>query len=43
VLVKSKEAVEYCERHNYPYTECPRYIRMNDEGISIEVKRLENG
>ena len=30
----------YCEKNNLPYTECPRYIRYNGLGISIEIKRL---
>jgi hypothetical protein len=46
VLVKTKngfekeEVVNYCNKHGYEFTECPRYIRMNDPGISIEVKRV---
>ncbi len=35
-----QEVVNYCKKHGYEYTECPRYIRINDDGISIEVKRI---
>ncbi len=31
---------DYCNKHNYQYTICPRYIRVNCDAISIEVKRL---
>jgi len=31
--------VEYCEGKNLPFTLCPRYIRINEPGISIELKR----
>lgn len=30
----------YCEKHLYEYTICPRYIRINSDAISIEVKRM---
>jgi len=30
----------YCKEKNYEYTECPRYIRVLAQAISIEVKRL---
>jgi len=36
---EKKEIILYCQDNGYEYTECPRYIRMNSEGISIEVKR----
>ncbi len=32
---------QYCIDNNYEYTECPRYIRVEEKAISIEVKRLE--
>ena len=32
--------IDYCKVYNYEFTECPRYIRVNDDAISIEVKRL---
>ena len=31
---------DYCEKNKYEYTLCPRYIRVNEKAISIEVKRL---
>ena len=45
VIIKFKDKFEreriinYCEKHDYEYTECPRYIRVNCNAISIEVKR----
>ncbi|MBN1377464.1 hypothetical protein JW949_04015 [Candidatus Woesearchaeota archaeon] len=30
----------YCNKNNYPYTLCPRYIRVNENAVSIEIKRL---
>jgi len=38
---EKQEIKDYCNKHRIDYTECPRYIRINEEGISIEVKRLE--
>ena len=32
--------IKYCEDNKFEYTECPRYIRVNEQAISIEVKRL---
>jgi hypothetical protein len=32
--------VTYCDSNGFEYTECPRYIRVTDPAISIEVKRL---
>lgn len=46
VVVKYKDAKEkenlinYCADNNLSWTECPRYIRLNQPAISIEVKRL---
>jgi hypothetical protein len=37
---QKKELIEYCERNKYEYTLCPRYIRVLEQAISIEVKRL---
>ena len=47
VVVKYNDAAEkekiinYCHANNLPYTECPRYIRVLEKAICIEVKRLE--
>ncbi len=39
---KVKESViKYCSQNFLEWTECPRYIRLNKPGISIEVKRLQ--
>ncbi|MFH1770788.1 MAG: DegT/DnrJ/EryC1/StrS family aminotransferase [archaeon] len=39
---KEKEKlIKYCEKERYEYVECPKYIRVLDNAISIEVKRLE--
>lgn len=46
VIVKFKDDFEkekiinYCQKNGYEWTECPRYIRVNADAISIEVKRL---
>ncbi|MBR9676585.1 hypothetical protein GOV04_00395 [Candidatus Woesearchaeota archaeon] len=32
--------INYCNTHKLEYTMCPRYIRVNDNAISIEIKRL---
>ena len=31
--------IDYCKDNKLEYTECPRYIRINENAISIEVKR----
>ncbi|MFT4303710.1 MAG: hypothetical protein ACMXYG_04035 [Candidatus Woesearchaeota archaeon] len=38
--VDMEEIKVHCQLHGYEVTECPRYIRMNEKGLSIEVKRL---
>ena len=35
-----QKIIKYCEQNDYDYTECPRYIRINEDAISIEIKRL---
>jgi len=35
-----QDIVNYCKKHKYEYTQCPRYIRIMKDAISIEVKRL---
>ncbi|MFH2021388.1 MAG: DegT/DnrJ/EryC1/StrS family aminotransferase [archaeon] len=32
--------VDFCKIYNYEFTMCPRYIRVNEDAVSIEVKRL---
>ncbi|MEK6809192.1 MAG: DegT/DnrJ/EryC1/StrS family aminotransferase [Nanoarchaeota archaeon] len=39
--ISSREnLINYCKDNHLPWTECPRYIRLNKPAISIEVKRL---
>lgn len=46
ILIKFKNhheketLINYCKDNKLPWTECPRYIRLNKPAISIEVKRL---
>lgn len=37
---EKERIVDYCHKNSLEYTECPRYIRINQKAISIEVKRL---
>ena len=39
--VEKEKLINYCEKEGYEYVECPKYIRVLDNAISIEVKRLE--
>ena len=42
VVVKfNAEVLSYCAEKKYPYVLCPSYIRVNENAISIELKRLE--
>jgi len=36
---EKKRLIKYCQDKELEYTECPRYIRINESAISIEVKR----
>jgi hypothetical protein len=36
-----QKLINYCEKNKYEYTLCPRYIRVMENAVSIEVKRLE--
>ena len=38
---EKQEVIKYCKKSNLEYTECPRYIRVEEQAISIEVKRLD--
>ena len=46
VLVKYKNEIDklniqtYCTKHNLEYTICPREIRVMEDAISIEIKRI---
>ncbi len=35
-----KKIIKYCADNSLEWTECPRYIRLNKDAISIEIKRL---
>ncbi|MBW2963833.1 DegT/DnrJ/EryC1/StrS family aminotransferase [Candidatus Woesearchaeota archaeon] len=40
---KEKQAiVSYCEANHYDYRVCPEYIRLEEDAISIELKRLDS-
>ncbi|MBU0980060.1 MAG: hypothetical protein KJ709_04610 [Nanoarchaeota archaeon] len=36
---EKRKIIEYCKGKEYDHTECPRYIRVMRQAISIEVKR----
>jgi hypothetical protein len=38
---EKQKVIKYCKEHKYEWTECPKYIRSNIKGISIELKRLK--
>ncbi|MBU0461259.1 MAG: DegT/DnrJ/EryC1/StrS family aminotransferase [Nanoarchaeota archaeon] len=38
---ETEDVIKYCEEHNYEYVECPKYIRLDEEAISIELKRID--
>ncbi|MFC2135459.1 DegT/DnrJ/EryC1/StrS family aminotransferase [Bacteroidota bacterium] len=38
---EKEKLIKYCNEKNYTFVECPKYIRVLDDAISIEVKRLD--
>lgn len=38
---EKEKLINYCAKKNYEYTLCPRYIRVNADAVSIELKRLK--
>jgi len=36
---EKQKIIKYCDENKYPYTLCPRYIRVNENAVCIEVKR----
>ncbi len=36
---EKERLIKYCNEHSYEFVECPKYIRVLDKAISIEVKR----
>ncbi|MAG08029.1 hypothetical protein CMO89_01010 [Candidatus Woesearchaeota archaeon] len=37
---EKEKIIKYCSTNNYDFVLCPRYIRVNEKAVSIEVKRL---
>ncbi len=37
---EKQEIIAYCEKNNFDYVECPKYERVNEDAISIEIKRI---
>ncbi|MGE0793455.1 MAG: hypothetical protein AB7V77_04735 [Candidatus Woesearchaeota archaeon] len=37
---EKNKILNYCKEHNYEYTMCPREIRIMEDAVSIEIKRL---
>jgi|FLOH01.1.fsa_nt_gi hypothetical protein len=37
---EKEKLINYCDQNNYEFVECPKYIRVLDQAISIEIKRL---
>jgi dTDP-4-amino-4,6-dideoxygalactose transaminase len=40
VTAYDEKIIEYCKGKEYEYVVCPKYIRVNEKAISIELKRL---
>lgn len=38
---EKEKIINYCRKNGYEFTLCPRYIRVMDKAVSIEVKRLD--
>lgn len=36
---EKKKLINYCTKNKYEYTVCPRYIRVVEDAVSIEIKR----
>jgi len=37
---EKQKIIKYCEQHNFNFVECPIKMRVEENAISIEVKRL---
>lgn len=37
---EKEKIIQYCDKNNYEYTICPREIRILEDAVSIEIKRL---
>jgi hypothetical protein len=38
---EKEKIINHCRKSGYEFTLCPRYIRVMDRAVSIEIKRLE--
>ncbi len=38
---EKNRVIDYCKKNKYEFVECPKMIKVNENAISIEVKRLE--
>lgn len=38
---EKEQLIAYCDTKKYDYVECPKYIRLEEDAISIELKRLD--
>ena len=38
---EKEKILKYCEQNDLEFTECPRYIRVNEKAVCIEAKRRE--
>lgn len=39
---EKEKLINYCKTKGYEFTLCPRYIRVNEYAVSIEVKRINS-
>lgn len=39
---EKEKIIDYCRKNSYEYTLCPRYIRVNCNAVSIEIKRINS-
>jgi len=39
-IEEKMEIIDYCNLNGYEFTLCPRYIRVMEDAVSIEIKRL---
>ena len=39
--IEKAEIISYCNQNKLEFTLCPRYIRVNEKAISIEIKRID--
>lgn len=37
---EKKKIIDYCKDKSFDYVTCPKYIRVNEKAISIELKRI---